>query len=70
MRTMIIQLQNAMIDLRLFIIELMQDIAYRVRRATWRGVWAWLTEDSGIRLIMLTVIITLLLLAEHYHWFR
>ena len=70
MRTTIIKLQNVMTDLRLFISELMQDIAYRVRRATWRGMWAWLIEDHCMRLIMLTVIIPLILLAEHYYWFR
>lgn len=55
-------------DLRLATIELMQEIAYMARHATWRGLWAWLTEDNGIRLIMLTVIIPLLLIGEHYHW--
>lgn len=35
-----------------------------------RATWAWLIEDHGMRLIMLTVIIPLILLAEHYHWFR
>lgn len=50
--------------------ELLQEIRYKVRGATWRGVWGWLTYGSGLRLIMLTVIIPLILLAEHHHWFR
>lgn len=40
----------ALNDMRLFTIELMHEIAYRMRRATWRDVWAWLTFGSGMRL--------------------
>lgn len=53
-----------------FAIDLMIDLLYKLRGATWRSVWVWLTEDYGIRLIMLTVIIPVLLLAEHFGWSR
>lgn len=33
-------------------------------------IWAWLTENGGLRLIMLVVIVPLLVMAEHFHWFR
>lgn len=52
MRTMIIHLQNAMIDLRLAINELLREIGYRVRGSTWRDVWAWFTYGSGARLFV------------------
>lgn len=51
-------------------IELMRVIRHRARGMTLREVWGWLTYGSGLRLIMLTVIVPLILLAEHYHWFR
>lgn len=52
-------------------IELMRELRHKVRGMTLRGVWGWLTYGSGVRLIMLTIIIPLiLLLAEHYHRFR
>jgi glucose-6-phosphate-specific signal transduction histidine kinase len=35
-----------------------------------KNTWAWLIEGSGLRLIMLVVIIPLILLAEHFGWFR
>lgn len=36
--------------------ELLDEVAYRIRRATWRGVWAWFTYGSGMRLVTLAVI--------------
>ena len=61
---------NALRDFAVFLVELLGEIRYRIRHASARGVWAWLTDGSGLRLIMLIVIIPLILLAEHYHWFR
>lgn len=46
----------AMNDLRLFTRELVEEIAYKVRRSTWRGVWAWFTEGSSMRLFAPAVI--------------
>lgn len=56
MRTMIIQLQNAMIDLRLATNELMIELRDMVRHATWRGVRAWLMESHGLRLFSIVAI--------------
>jgi hypothetical protein len=53
-----------------FVIELFAEIRQRMRNATWRSIWAWLTDGSGIRLIMLTVIVPLIVLGEHFGWFR
>lgn len=35
---------------------LFEEVAYRVRHATWRDVWAWLTYGKGMRLFTLIVI--------------
>jgi hypothetical protein len=53
-----------------FVIELFAEIRQRVRNATWRSIWAWLTYGSGIRLLMLTIIVPLILLGEYFGWFR
>lgn len=34
-----------------FTIGLIAEIHQRLRNATWRGVWSWLTYGSGLRLI-------------------
>lgn len=55
---------NTLLDLAAFLVELLGDLRYRTRRASMRGVWAWLTDGSGVRLIVLTVSIAYLLWAR------
>lgn len=53
-----------------FVIELIAEIRQRMRDATWRSIWAWLTYGSGIRLLVLAVIVPLIPLGEYFGWFR
>lgn len=36
--------------------DLAREIACRLRNASWRGVWEWLTYGKGMRLFTLAVI--------------
>ncbi|MDZ7594412.1 MAG: hypothetical protein U0932_07150 [Thiobacillus sp.] len=56
MRTMIIHLQNAMIDLRLATNELMIELRDKIHGATWRDVWAWFMVGYGLRLFFTVLI--------------
>lgn len=44
--------------------ELLREIAYMIRHATWRGVWGWFTYGKGMRLF--TAIVIALYLAIEY----
>lgn len=44
---------NALRDFAVFLVELLGEIRCRIRHVSARGVCAWLTEGSGIRLVVL-----------------
>lgn len=50
--------------------EVAAEVWHGLRHLTPRKAWAWLTYDNGLRLFILLVVVPLILLADHYHWFR
>lgn len=51
--------------------EVAAELWHGFRHLTPQKVWDWLTKPSGNpRLFFLVVVVPLILLNEHYHWFR